>query len=232
MLALTIDEFLYESQKIEPFTVSNLALYMGLSAGLGLALAWHFIRFGSTFGNRAKLGAVLPVIAMTTALIMGLIRANFALSLGLVGALSIVRFRTPIKEPEELAYLFVSIAVGLGMGAHQPWITALGVLAILLLLTVRALVVRGGDRANLYLNLEIPHGADRSNLLKEMLGVLSPHVRSVDLRRFDVQPESVQATFYIDCRDTDRLAAMGEALRKQYPAASISFVDPSGAPVG
>ncbi len=39
------------------------------------------------------------------------------LGLGLVGALSIIRFRTPIKEPEELAYLFLAIAVGIGLGA-------------------------------------------------------------------------------------------------------------------
>ena len=48
-----------------------------------------------------------------------IVKSSLALSLGLVGALSIVRFRTAIKEPEELSYAFLSIAIGLGLGADQ-----------------------------------------------------------------------------------------------------------------
>jgi hypothetical protein len=53
------------------------------------------------------------------------VKSSLALSLGLVGALSIVRFRTPIKEPEELVYLFMAIAIGLGYGAGHVLITTL-----------------------------------------------------------------------------------------------------------
>ena len=56
---------------------------------------------------------------MTTMLIITIIQQSLALSLGLVGALSIVRFRAAIKEPEELSYLFLCIAMGLGFGANQ-----------------------------------------------------------------------------------------------------------------
>ena len=52
----------------------------------------------------------------------------------MVGALSIVRFRTPIKEPEELAYLFISIAIGLGLGANQTLVTIISTLIILVLM--------------------------------------------------------------------------------------------------
>ena len=56
---------------------------------------------------------------MTTLLVIAVVKSSLALSLGLVGALSIVRFRTPIKEPEELAYIFLAIALGLCLGADQ-----------------------------------------------------------------------------------------------------------------
>jgi hypothetical protein len=59
------------------------------------------------------------MITMTTMLIITIVKASLALSLGLVGALSIVRFRAAIKEPEELAYLFLAIAIGLDFGAGQ-----------------------------------------------------------------------------------------------------------------
>ena len=60
-----------------------------------------------------------------------IVKSSLALSLGLVGALSIVRFRTPIKEPEELIYLFLAIAIGLGFGAGQ--IVPSGIISIAIL---------------------------------------------------------------------------------------------------
>ena len=69
------------------------------------------------FEKRPRL--VLPVICLTTLLVISVVKSSLALSLGLVGALSIVRFRTPIKEPEELAYIFLAIAIGLALGADQ-----------------------------------------------------------------------------------------------------------------
>ena len=64
-------------------------------------------------------------------MVITVVKSSLALSLGLVGALSIVRFRTPIKEPEELGYLFLTIAVGLGFGAGFSLITTIITIAIL-----------------------------------------------------------------------------------------------------
>ena len=59
------------------------------------------------------------VLGVATCIVIMIVKSSLALSLGLVGALSIVRFRAAIKEPEELVYLFLIIAVGLGTGANQ-----------------------------------------------------------------------------------------------------------------
>ena len=109
------------------------ALLLGLTTGLilSLILRWHFQRFGSTLSNRAEFAQVFPFIVMTTILIITVVKSSLALSLGLVGALSIVRFRTPIKEPEELAYLFMAIAIGLGLGADQLLPTVVSVAVVL-----------------------------------------------------------------------------------------------------
>lgn len=63
----------------------------------------------------------LPVIAMITACIIIAIQSNAVISLGMVGALSIVRFRTAVKDPMDLAFLFWSISVGIicGAGLHE-----------------------------------------------------------------------------------------------------------------
>ena len=63
------------------------------------------------------------LIATTTAFIISVVKSSLALSLGLVGALSIIRFRTAIKEPEELSYIFIAITIGIGLGANQVVIT-------------------------------------------------------------------------------------------------------------
>jgi len=65
-------------------------------------------------------------------LVITVVKSSLALSLGLVGALSIVRFRTPIKEPEELGYIFLTIAIGLGFGANLGLVTGLVTSFILL----------------------------------------------------------------------------------------------------
>ena len=62
------------------------------------------------------------------------VKSSLALSLGLVGALSVIRFRTPIKEPEDLAYLFLSIALGIGYGAIQIYATSIIFIIIILIL--------------------------------------------------------------------------------------------------
>ena len=103
---------------------------------VGKCLETFWLRFGSILHNRETLAQVFPFILLTTTLIITVVKSSLALSLGLVGALSIVRFRTPIKEPEELAYLFLSIAIGLGLGANQVVATVIASPLILTVMTV------------------------------------------------------------------------------------------------
>ena len=93
-----------------------LVVNLGIGLVLSLAMRWHFQAFGSTFSNRREFSRNFPLIMLTTILVISVVKSSLALSLGLVGALSIVRFRTPIKEPEELGYLFLTIGLGLGLG--------------------------------------------------------------------------------------------------------------------
>ena len=81
-----------------------------------------------TLSNSASFSRNFVILGLTTAIIITIVKSSLALSLGLVGALSIVRFRAAIKEPEELVFLFLIIAIGLGCGANQIKITAAGTL--------------------------------------------------------------------------------------------------------
>ena len=77
-----------------------------VAAVLSLLLRTYYIRFGQTVSNRIKFSSNFLPLALGTFLIITIIKSSIALSLGLVGALSIVRFRAAIKDPEELIFLF------------------------------------------------------------------------------------------------------------------------------
>jgi len=99
-----------------------------------LILREFFLRFSNISFNRSSIARNLVILSSIVFVVIVIVKNSLALSLGLVGALSIVRFRTPIKEPTELIYLFFSIALGLGFGSSQTLITS--ILSILLFLYI------------------------------------------------------------------------------------------------
>lgn len=97
-------------------------------------VSWYYKKFSQSLGGKTHIGSILPLIGLTVFMVIVVVKSSLALSLGLVGALSIVRFRTPIKEPEELGYLFLTIAIGLGFGAGYKIITIITTVSILIYL--------------------------------------------------------------------------------------------------
>lgn len=116
----------------QPITVIILDLILCMI--LVSIISWFYKKFSQSLGGKTHVGSILPLIGLTVFMVIVVVKSSLALSLGLVGALSIVRFRTPIKEPEELGYLFLTIAVGLGFGAGYKIITIITTSAILIYL--------------------------------------------------------------------------------------------------
>ena len=123
-----IESLNYTSEQISiPFVILNFLICIVVST----AIKSYYTRFSNSLTGKSHIGTVIPMLAGIVFIVIVIIKSSLALSLGLVGALSIVRFRTPIKEPEELAYLFLSISVGLGYGAGFTLITTILVFLIL-----------------------------------------------------------------------------------------------------
>jgi hypothetical protein len=205
-----------------PLPLDTLAINLLLSIILASTMAWFYTRYGRSLSNRVGFARNLPPLALTTVLIISIIKSSLALSLGLVGALSIVRFRTAIKEPEELVYLFIAIAIGLGLGADQRVPTIVATLVILAYMSARTLLSPRTRRNNLYLNLAAPGDeADFANINETLLEL----VNSADLRRLDSTPDSVQATYLIQLSDDQALTKLMDRLRASMPSCDISFVE-------
>ena len=128
----------FTNQNIQ-IDLNSFILGLTCIALLCLIIKLFYIRFSSTLSNRVDFSKNFIILGITTFIIIMIIKNSLALSLGLVGALSIVRFRTAIKEPEELIYLFLVITAGLGCGAGQLKITIVGVSFALIVIYINYL---------------------------------------------------------------------------------------------
>ena len=212
-----------------PLSIVGLLTSLGIGAVLSLLLRAHFLRFGSTLSNREEFSQVFPFILLTTVLIISVVKSSLALSLGLVGALSIVRFRTPIKEPEELAYLFIAIAMGLGLGAGQTIPTLVAGPGILAIMAVFKWSRSERGSRNLYLSIEVrsPEGDDALDALNQLV---EGHSLGSDLRRFDLRDETAEFVYFVDLADPESVSRLASAVRERFPSAGLTFLDQSRMP--
>ncbi len=211
----------------------DVLINIGIGAVMSIALGWHFVRFGSTFSNRHKFARILSPLCLTTVLIFSVLSGSPALSLGLIGALSIVRFRTPIKEPEELIYLFLAISIGLGLGANQRVLTLVALPLILGVMALRSRTRKKSRRPSLYLNVDVPGtNGDSGAALNELIQVLGRHAAAVDMRRFDAGGQGMTGTFHVQCKDARQVVNIHDDIHKRFPQSTISFVEQSDMPGG
>ena len=123
--------FLNENIEIN---VSNFVINLIVVSILSYLIRLIYNKYSHSLSNKDYFSKNFVVLGITTCLVITIVKSSLALSLGLVGALSIVRFRAAIKEPEELVYLFLVIATGLGIGANQLNITIVGVITALIII--------------------------------------------------------------------------------------------------
>lgn len=221
----TLRELLWNPEMVAG--LPKLVLSLGIAALLGVILGQVYIHFGHSLSNRRLFARNFLVLVVTTTLIISIVRSSLALSLGLVGALSIVRFRAAIKEPEELAFLFLAISIGLGLGAGQALVTIVALLIILGLIVIRGLFRRGASPTpNLYLTITSPAaaklGADR--ILQALAGVGA----TAALKRFDQSPDSLEAAFLVDFKQVAHLEQFTNQLRELSPEVRVSCLDDRG----
>ena len=126
------------------FLNSNIQIDFGnffIAILVSLILAYivklTYIKVGRALNDKEYFSDTFIPLAIITTLVITVIKFSLALSLGLVGALSIVRFRAAIKEPEELVYLFFIISIGLSNGANQFLLSIIATSIIILFLLIR-----------------------------------------------------------------------------------------------
>ncbi len=143
-----------------------------------------------------------------------------------MGALSIVRFRAAIKEPEEISYLFLCIAIGLGLGASQALLTVMAFAVIVGLLVLRSYRKKPEHFQNLYLTVTCSNSSGPP--LDQIVAVLKDGCSSADLRRFDERPDGLEASFVVGFDGFQQLDGIRRNLRSLDGTMQVSFLDNRG----
>ncbi len=217
----TFKEFL--GSQTPHIDLGTFALNMGLCAALLILLAVTYVRCGTSLSSRKTFSRNLVVVGLTTMLIITIVKSSLALSLGLVGALSIVRFRTPTKEPEELAYLFLSIAVGLGFGAGQRSVVMAGFVFIAAAIWIAHRGRESLEEHGMHLVVASPDPSP--DLLERVVQTLERYASAVRLRRVDESADSFQVDFSISFDHYAQLNEAKQSLRSIDANLQISFLD-------
>jgi uncharacterized membrane protein YhiD involved in acid resistance len=216
-----------QEKYIEDFTnnvpFDEFIINILITAMLAIALRWYYIRFGTSISNRTKFANVFLPLALGTVLIIMVVKSSIALSLGLVGALSIVRFRAAIKEPEELTYLFIVIGIGLAGGANQPVLAIIAFIFIVALLFLHGKLSGNSEykkEDNLFLNIHTDL-KDLEVITNKVLEVFP----NIDLKRLDSLDDGMDLTFICKAESIQQINEAQKKLSGLSPATRISIIE-------
>ena len=180
---------------------SNFIIAILVSALLAFIVKLAYIRISRTLNDREYFSDIFVPLAIITTLVITVIKFSLALSLGLVGALSIVRFRAAIKEPEELVYLFFIIAIGLANGANQFLVSIICTFFIILILFIKKYYDDKKNDQNLndssvnVMQIEI---ANSKEGVEKIIDILKTKTTYLKLKSFRVEKDLSQYVFWFD----------------------------------
>ncbi len=200
---------IFKSSFLENVTsVSLLDMVLALILAFGIGLFIFFV-YKKTYGGvmySSSFGVTLIALTMITTLVILAVTSNIVLSLGMVGALSIVRFRTAIKEPMDIAFLFWSIAVGIVLAAGLIPLAVFGSVVIGIILLIFA---NRKDNSNPYIVVLSCEGSESEKTATEYLAKNTKKcsVKSKIVRKGDVE---LNIEIRLKNENTDFINAMAD----------------------
>lgn len=175
-----------------------------LSMVLAFIVKLTYVKVGKALNDKEYFSDTFIPLAVVTTLVITVVKFSLALSLGLVGALSIVRFRAAIKEPEELVYLFFVIAIGLANGANQFLLSVVATILIVTFLIVRRYFYDSSSNSKILnsdsniLNIII-QDVEKEDIQK-IISKIEPNLKYLKLKTANIENKKGNYIFWYDLK--------------------------------
>ena len=191
-----------------------VSMVLALALGLLIAYVYHRNYRGVMYSSNFALTLVLMTLITTPVVLC--IRNSVALSMGMVGVLSIVRFRTAVKDPLDTAYMFWALTTGILLGAGQFLLTAITVVVIGLMLTL-LVNLKPRSAGSYLLVVRLSEEADRP------LAQVVNGVRSSKLRAKNFSSAGLEVTYELSTEKPEALMGKVRALRGVQDATLVAY---------
>ena len=141
-----------------------------------------------------------------------------------MGALSVIRFRTPVKEPEDLAFLFFAIALGIGYGALQIYSTS--IIFLILIIIIWFFLSKRNEGVGKSFNLMIECNSEKSKgYFDKILSTLKNNCQEAEMIKIEKQDDSMMLFFKINFEKTNNLKFLIENLEKEFVGIKFSLYE-------
>jgi len=218
--------------KILETTLSTAAEvdYFLTLVSLGLCIISSFIlkyiyeHKSGSFSSKIHISKIIPLLATITFLVILIVKSSLALSLGLVGALSVIRFRTPIKEPEDLAFLFFAIGLGIGFGALQIYSTTL--IFLVLSCVIWFFLSKNQEKISNDYNLIIEANEKENNLvLENFIDVLKEKSVEVEFIKMEKNEKSLVYFFRVKFDNIEEIKFITNELKVNFNSLNFTLYE-------
>ncbi len=223
----TINNFLTNVSLTE-LPIEDFIINLILGTIIAFVVMFTYTKNANSISNKSVLANQFPLLLLITMFIIMIVKSSLALSLGLVGALSIVRFRTAIKEPSELIYLFMCIGFGLGLGANQRALTIIAFLFIISFIWIYNLITGKKEKDEQNMIITINNTEDQKPDLKYVVHIIRQNTIFVDLLRVEESKNNIDVHFNVKFEDLTNLHKLREDLFNKYKNINIIINENSG----
>ena len=220
----------YSKKLKQSLETSGEADYLLIILSLFLCIISSFILMyvyknkSNSLSSKIQISPIIPLLSNITFLVILIVKSSLALSLGLVGALSVIRFRTPVKEPEDLAYLFFAIALGIGFGALQIYATSL--IFLVLILMIWFFLSNKKENINNDFNIIIECDSEKNQAyFDQILKMLKDNCNEANLVKIEKETKTVIIYYRVSFGNLDNIKSLMNTLDKDFKDAKFSFYE-------
>lgn len=213
------------SMAISGQEIINLAFSMFIAFVIGLVISQVYKRTQRGMNHELTYMTTLVVLPPTVTLVMLFIRGDLIISLGLIGSLAIIRFRTAIKDTRDMVFLFWSIVVGLGAGTNNWTAVIIGSILLMGVIFILYLLKYGRSQNQDYI---LVISSESAGSFSEIQLVINSFVSAFTVRSQEIQDEMSEIVLELDFKSPDPIEF--EKLTKQLYALpfvkSVSLLAP------